>query len=382
MIVDLRNTSTRDISKKLVSLRQDIGAMALSRVLTLVVVVDDKHVEAALDVASDASHQHPCRIIAVALGSKRGESRLDAQIRVGGDAGASEVVVLRLSGPLVEHARSVVTPLLLPDSPVVAWWPHDPPEDPAADPVGAMAQRRITDVATTPRYAPALRALADNYTDGDTDLAWTRVTLWRGLLATALDRPPYEQITSAVVAGAADSPSADLLAGWLAFRLKCPVELVRSKERSGVISVRLERADSRIDLVRPQDGDTAVLSQTDQPDRAIALPHRSDAECLADELSRLDPDEVYEDALTKGVTKVTVRRISMSDAVARGEAPSPSEGRSTAARLARESRTGEASAMVERAEPEKKTSKSTAVKKAARRKLAQARADDPTKGDR
>ncbi len=125
MIVDLPSTTTSAISKKLVRLRQDVGAMALSRVLTLVVVVDEQHAERAIEVANDASHQHPCRIIAVATGNKRGVSRLDAQIRVGGDAGASEVVVLRLYGPLTRHGRSVVIPLLLPDSPVVAWWPTD-----------------------------------------------------------------------------------------------------------------------------------------------------------------------------------------------------------------------------------------------------------------
>ena len=41
MIVDLPSTTTIAISKKLVRLRQDVGAMALSRVLTLVVVVDE-----------------------------------------------------------------------------------------------------------------------------------------------------------------------------------------------------------------------------------------------------------------------------------------------------------------------------------------------------
>ena len=39
------------------------------------------------------------------------------------DSGAGEVVVLRLSGPLAGHSSSVVVPFLLPDIPVVAWWP-------------------------------------------------------------------------------------------------------------------------------------------------------------------------------------------------------------------------------------------------------------------
>src|SRR5215207_9174063 len=106
--------------------------MALSRVLTLIVVVDDDDAEAAIDVANTATRQHPSRILVVVLGSKRGAARLDGQIRVGGDAGASEVVVLRLYGALASHGRAVVTPLLLADSPIVAWWPVEGPRTPSA----------------------------------------------------------------------------------------------------------------------------------------------------------------------------------------------------------------------------------------------------------
>ena len=134
--------------------------MALGRVLTLLIVVDEQDAEEAIEAANDASRQHPCRIIAVVIGNKRGQSRIDAQIRVGGDAGASEVVVLRLYGALTEHGRSVVIPLLLPDSPVVAWWPTDAPANVADDPIGSMAQRRITDAAEAKNPRAALKARA------------------------------------------------------------------------------------------------------------------------------------------------------------------------------------------------------------------------------
>ena len=130
--------------------------------------------------------------------------------------------MLRLSGELVDHGASVMLPLLLPDAPVVAWWPVAEPAVPAEDPIGALAQRRITDAASSGRPHATLLEREKSYQPGDTDLAWTRLTLWRGLLASTLDQPPYETITSAVVAGASDSPSTDLLAGWLAMRLKCP----------------------------------------------------------------------------------------------------------------------------------------------------------------
>ena len=372
MIVDLPDTTTAAISARLVRLRADTGSMALSRVLTLLVVVDEAHADAAIETANDASRQHPCRIIVVIAGSKRGAARLDGQIRVGGDAGASEVVVLRLFGRLASHGRAVVTPLLLADSPIVAWWPANGPHEPSKDPIGMMAQRRVTDAArssTTSRTV--LRRLSDGYAAGDSDLAWSRITLWRGLLTAALDQPPYEPVTSAIVVAAGDSPSGDLLAGWLAARLKCPVSIARARSGSGIVSVRLERASGSIDLVRPVDGNTATLAQPGQPVRTLALAHRGDAECLADELRRLDPDEVYHDALVKGLRKCTVSRQTASEAVRSGRAPSVAEAERTAQRLRRAARASSRSAMVEAAPMPPKVDDPEVVKQAAKDKLAE-----------
>ncbi len=313
MIVDLPSTTTGALSKKLVQLRGDVGAMTLGRVLTLVVVVDDASADEAIDVATEASRQHPSRIVVVVTGTKRGASRIDGQIRLGGDAGASEVVVLRLYGPLAGQGQSVVTPLLLADSPVVAWWPRTAPADLRADPIAQMAQRRITDSAEAPRPATMLKRLAEHYRPGDTDLAWARVTLWRGLLAAALDGMPYEPVTAATVAGAPDSPSTDLLAGWLAVALRVPVTRVRTPHGSGIRSVQLQRPSGPISLERPGDL-VATMTKPGQPDRRISLRRRHDAECLADELRRLDADEIYAETLRKGLPKL---------ATARGSGPAP-----------------------------------------------------------
>jgi glucose-6-phosphate dehydrogenase assembly protein OpcA len=373
VIVDLPSTTTADIAKRLVRLRADTGSMALSRVLTLIVVVDEGDADAAIEIANDASRQHPCRIIVVVAGNRRGGARLDGQIRVGGDAGASEVVVLRLYGRLAAHGRAVVTPLLLADSPIVAWWPVQGPKEPSTDPIGAMAQRRVTDTANAPGSPrTALRHLADGYADGDSDLAWSRITLWRGLLAAALDQPPYEPVTAATVVAATDSPSGDLLAGWLAVQLRCPVTIARSRNRSGIISVRLERASGTVDLVRPLDGNTATLSQPGQPVRTLALAHRGDAECLADELRRLDPDEVYRDALVKGLGTCTVSRQPASAAVKAGRAPSPEEAARTARRLRRAARASASSAMVEAQPMPPKADDPATVSQAAQTQLEQA----------
>jgi glucose-6-phosphate dehydrogenase assembly protein OpcA len=297
VIVDLPSTTTSLVNKKMVELRERGGAVALGRVLTLVIVTDDGDpTEQAIDAANDASREHPCRVIVLARGAKRAATRLDAQIRLGGDAGASEVVVLRMYGPLADQGASVTVPLLLPDAPVVVWWPAEAPAAPAEDPIGRLAQRRITDSAVARNPIKALAQRRVSYADGDTDLAWSRLTLWRGLLAAALDLPPYEEVTRAVVSGAADSPSTDLLAGWLAAKLGAPVTRNKADVDGGLESVRLVRHSGDVVLARP-DGKVGVLNQPGQPERRVALQRRSLRDCLAEEMRRLDPDEIYQEAL-------------------------------------------------------------------------------------
>ncbi|MCG7322613.1 glucose-6-phosphate dehydrogenase assembly protein OpcA [Arsenicicoccus bolidensis] len=338
MIIDLPNTSTSALTKKLVQIRNDSGAMALGRVLTLIIVVDEDRAEEAIESAIEASHMHPCRVVALVHGNRRGSSRVDGQIRIGGDAGASEVVVMRLYGEVNGHGEALVLPLLLPDSPVVGWWPCDAPTDLASDPVGAMCQRRINDSAVAKNPHAELKRRAKNYAPGDTDLAWSRITLWRALLAAALDQRPYEPVTGAVVVGGIDSSATDLLAGWLAEALDVPVTRGRSPQGSGLISVRLDRPSGPLDLVRPEGTTIATLSHPDQPVRRVGLTRRSDADCLTDELRRLDPDEVYELALVEGLRRVTDRSSLASALVRAGKAPSPDEARLMARRAGERSR--------------------------------------------
>jgi glucose-6-phosphate dehydrogenase assembly protein OpcA len=313
VIIDLPSTDSSKINKALVEMREKGGSVALGRVLTLVIVTEDGAAEDPIAAANAASFEHPCRVIVLAMGSKRASARLDAQIRVGGDAGASEVVVLRLYGPLVDHGASVVVPLLLADAPVVAWWPGEAPEVPSKDPIGMLAERRITDAASAKRPNAQLAKRRDSYQPGDTDLSWTRITRWRGLLASTLDQPPHDKITSVTVAGATDSPSADLLAAWLAVALKCPVKRVKSPPMSGpgLHSVVLTRRAGDISLVRPQTI-TAELKVANQPERHVALPRRGLRDCLSEELRRLDADDVYAEVLTKGMALVAKQAESAS----------------------------------------------------------------------
>jgi glucose-6-phosphate dehydrogenase assembly protein OpcA len=298
--VDLPETSTTAINKKLDELRERVGAVTMGRVLTLVIVPDSEAmVEESIEAANFASHEHPSRVIVVITGDRDAQdARLDAQLRAGGDSGAGEVVVLRLSGPLADHAGSVVVPFLLPDIPVVAWWPDIAPAVPAQDPLGQLAIRRITDATNGVNPLSAIKGRLPGYTPGDTDLAWSRITYWRALLTSAIDQPPHEPISSALVSGLKTEPALDVLAGWLASRIDGAV-----RRAVGELKVELVRPTETVTLSRPQEGLTATLSRTAKPDALVPLPRRETRECLAEDLRRLDPDVIYLEAL-EGISQV------------------------------------------------------------------------------
>ncbi|RDV44670.1 OpcA protein [Leifsonia sp. ku-ls] len=307
MIVDLPATSVSNISKALVKIREEGGAVALGRVLTLIIATHLGQEEEAIEAANDASREHPMRVIVVSTEEDRertkGEARLDAQIRVGGDAGASEVIVLRAYGETASDEEGLVTGLLLPDAPVVVWWPGIAPEKASTSPLGRIATRRITDASAQPNPQEFLFHLGKTYAPGDTDFAWTRLTLWRAQLAAVLDQPPYEPITSVDVAGAADSPSTLLLAAWLRLQLQVPVRYdlaSRAIGSGGIHGVKMERASGVIELER-EIPNVARLSQPGQPTHDLSLPRRSLRDCLAEELRRLDPDDLYGEVITKGL---------------------------------------------------------------------------------
>ena len=297
MIVELNNTTISKVSKALVQIREQGGAVALGRVLTLVIQTDLNGLEPAIKSANESSREHPCRIIVLAEGpkDKDGEAKLDAEIRVGGDAGASEVIVLKAHGEAASDPELLVTGLLLPDAPVVAWWPTATPEALSDSPIGRIATRRISDASQQSDPHAFLRQLAENYQPGDSDFSWTRITLWRAQLAAILDQPPYDSVTAVEVTGAPDSPSTDLLAAWLGLKLKVEVSITREargQSVSGIKGVKLIRKSGDIEIVR-RVPDVATLIQPTQPTREISLPRRSDRDCLSEDLRRLDPDELF-----------------------------------------------------------------------------------------
>src|SRR6266545_3147622 len=262
----LWDTTGTAVVKALAAERRTGGAVTSGIALTLVVVVDERDVAEAEEAATIAASKHPMRLLMVIRRQIDAPvPRLDAEVLLGGRLGPGEAVVLRMYGRLALHAESVTLPLLAPDAPVVTWWNGAPPDRISYDPLGVFADRRITDVARADDRVGALRQRAVDFAPGDTDLSWTRITGWRAALASALDGH-YDAPASATVYGDESDPSALLLAGWLSSRLGFHVPVNVSAE-DGIDKVNIQFAD------------------------------RSLGELLAEELRRLDDDEIFARAI-------------------------------------------------------------------------------------
>ncbi|MDT4891679.1 MAG: hypothetical protein QOE97_714 [Pseudonocardiales bacterium] len=292
----LWDTTGSAVVRALAAERRTGGAVTSGNALTLVVLADEPDVAAAEEAATIAASKHPMRMLMVIRRQIEAPvPRLDAEVSIGGRLGPGEAVVMRMYGRLALHAESVTLPLLAPDAPVVTWWSGPPPDRIAHDPLGVFADRRITDVCRASDSVGALSQRAIDFAPGDTDLAWTRITGWRAALASAYDGA-HDTAVRATVRGDDRDPSALLLAGWLSSCLKTYVPVQKKDGRTGVESVTLDFAGGGA-VTALREGSRLIIRREGTPDSIAPFPDRSLGELLAEELRRLDADEIYADAL-------------------------------------------------------------------------------------
>lgn len=321
MIVTMPNTTTAAISHEIDELHVERGEAALGRVLTLIISTREADLETALAIVNAASREHPCRVIAIVTDTqtlseqstvnsdpdcykliqpdKQGSGTLDAQIRFGADAGAGEIIVLAPVNKLLDHLDALVIPLLVPDAPVVTWWPSEAPADPSNTPLGEKSTSRITDAQKSANPADTLSELRQHIQPADVDLSWTRITVWRAMLASILDQPPHLPVQSVRVCGQSNYLPLELLASWLALKLQVPVTVERTPNAQAITGVYFTREDGELGMERLE-SDHAVIHQPNQVDQTVSLPLRSDSDCLNEELGRLDPDELYAEVISQG----------------------------------------------------------------------------------
>lgn len=113
--------------------------------------------------------------------------------------------------------------------------------------------------------------------------------------------PPVSTPTAIEVAGSAEDPSVVLLASWLEHSLGTAVEITGPsaghQDMAGVHGVSLHRSDGTIELRRTGEETIVMNLPGDDTGQHVTMPVRTLSELIAEELRRMDPDEVYGEVL-------------------------------------------------------------------------------------
>ncbi len=222
-----------------------------------------------------------------------------------------EQIEISTSHSSLADVPAVILPLVVADLPVILW--SRPPRllsSPAWRDLSRIATKVIIDSAPFPDRREALQRLARATSSGLllADLAWTRLTRWRELIAQIFENPVYfshlPSITAVTVYHVEPAPPAGIwyLAAWLQ---QC---LARAGSKS---RVRVEQAGgpcdsglSRIEFtsdglsvsVRKVEGSAAEVRVNALVNRTV-FPEASDYVLLREELSIPGHDPTYEAAL-------------------------------------------------------------------------------------
>ena len=261
-MIALWDTTGNEVVKALAAERRSAGGVASGLALTLIVVVDEKRVREAEAAATIAAAAHPCRLlIVVRAGRRRGTAESGSTPRSSSAAGSararpsscactagSRCTPSRWSMPLLAPGRAggdlVARRAAGADRQRLRWaW------SPTA---GSPTSPR------PPTRSAALRQRADDYAPGDTDLAWTRITPWRTLVAGAFDTDRRRRSPAPRSSAPPTDPTAALMSGWLAARLGISPPRRPSRSR-GMRAVELRLRQRRAELASHREDGTAAV---------------------------------------------------------------------------------------------------------------------------
>ena len=233
--------------------------------------------------------------------------------------------MLSVSGPAAGRLGSLVEPFALSDLPLAVWYLGSAPA--AGDDLLATADAVLVDSKLAigeeggdagddaPAGAlperDALDAIVSLFGRVPVvDLAWIRLRPWRELLASMVDgvafRPALEDLRSATVTGKASARA--LLGGWLSSRLRLPagsLHLDAGRHASLRLVGRIDGREATFSVQRLA-GErlvraTAMVEDGPSFTDVLALPEPDPSWALAQALSALRCDPVYEDAMRAGL---------------------------------------------------------------------------------
>lgn len=246
------------------AVQDDNGEATVTRtcVLNLLVVLHDG--ADVTDTIAALTNNFPSRAIVIQI--ETGEPTADqpaleawvqahCQIPVPGRPHVCcEQISLVARGAGVDQVPGTLLPLLVPDLPVVLWYPYGNPfDDVLFERLRGMADRVIVDTKTFPDQRLGLKQLATHVGQEPTiaDLTWGRITLWREQIAQSFDSSTFlPQLRAVNKVEIRHTPKAQtqglLIMGWLASRLDW-------KRREGHLgpqggSMRMARSDDDLQV--------------------------------------------------------------------------------------------------------------------------------------
>jgi glucose-6-phosphate dehydrogenase assembly protein OpcA len=296
--------------------------------MTLVVLAEaGEDANAVGETLASLMREHPSRAIVVRV-SESEEPALEARVFAQcwmpfGQRRqiCCEQIEISASHGSLADLPAVILPLVVADLPVILW--SRPPRllaSPAWRDLSHIATKTILDSAAFPDPREALRRFARAASSGLllADLAWTRLTRWRELIAQIFENPQYfsylPSITAVTIHYTGETPPAGLwyMAAWLRQCLERAGNKARVRwERtggpcdSGLASIEFgSDGPSGLSVsVRRVEGNAAEVRVNSLVNRTV-FPEASDYVLLREELSIPGHDPTYQAALTLGAQLV------------------------------------------------------------------------------
>ena len=284
--------------------KSETGPVLCSRTLNLLVYCRNfADVERATGLLDPIITQHPCRAIVVSPAAPESQEEIRTEVSAScltSNAGryiGRELVSLSAKPSAHPRLVSVVRSLILPDLPVFLWW-RDAKllGSPLFEQLSEMAERVIVDSGGLEDLGAewqSIHALVQRPNTAVSDLAWSRLTSWRQLIAQLFDGPVraayLRQLRRIVVefGNEASRPKipadALLLAAWLARQLGFGNPQPAPAEHGGeqhAAAWELSRGDSRLRIElrqgkRSGSGVTAVFLTSNGGERAVFVVART-----------------------------------------------------------------------------------------------------------
>ncbi|HSD02397.1 MAG TPA: glucose-6-phosphate dehydrogenase assembly protein OpcA [Gaiellales bacterium] len=269
------------------------------RAITLNLIVhapDTERIEVAIEALEHVGPSHPLRAIV----ATPGDGDLRASVASSCWVGASDRQVCSERVLVEAHAKalpSAVTSLLVPDLPVFLWWQGPfTHEEGLAGGLSALASRLIVDSGECGLEGVlAARLLAPSVAD----LVWSGLHPWRDAVAGLFDGPSEVRALQRIRAVDVRGPEneARLMAGWLRSALAADIDLNREGRQHHLERVTMRAGGKEYLVERKTRGRLGTATVPGLLDYPVVLAPPPRPSLLADELSRLAGDRLFERAL-------------------------------------------------------------------------------------